>query len=192
MAVRWLLLARPRAERAALKRAAPSACRYCHEAALRIVLACIEGHANRHKRYIVPLLSVHINFYVRMFVRVYTSPSEVKKAPTKLSHVYQCTGCDTYSLQPIARLVERNGHEKIVAGQGPPVGRECEHCGRVHHVGGPLWTAPLHDTDFVTSLLTSLKEGEGRQMASQKRLIGMLTSVLEELPDVSCRLPGLP
>ena len=39
--------------------------KYCHEAALRIVLSCMEGHANRHRRYIVPLVSVHINFYVR-------------------------------------------------------------------------------------------------------------------------------
>ena len=112
----------------------PLKAKYCHEAALRIVLSCIESHANRHKRYIVPLLCVHINFYVRLFVRVYTSPGEVKKSPTKLSHVYQCSGCDTYTMQPVARLVVRNGHEKVVAGQGPPVNRECEHCGRVHHV----------------------------------------------------------
>jgi tRNA (guanine26-N2/guanine27-N2)-dimethyltransferase len=33
--------------------------KHCHEQALRIVLGCMEGHANRHRRYIVPLLSVH-------------------------------------------------------------------------------------------------------------------------------------
>jgi tRNA (guanine26-N2/guanine27-N2)-dimethyltransferase len=161
----------------------PHKAKSCHEAALRIVLACIESHANRHKRYIEPLLCVHINFYVRLFVRVYTGPGEVKKAPTKLSSVYQCTGCDTFALQPLARLVEKNGNFKVLPGQGPPVGRECEHCGRVHHVGGPLWSAPIHDHAFVTALLTSLKTGEGAEMASAKRLIGMLTSVLEEIPD---------
>ena len=36
----------------------PLKAKYCHEAALRIVLSCIEGHANRHRRYIVPMLSV--------------------------------------------------------------------------------------------------------------------------------------
>ena len=50
--------------------------KHCHEQALRIVLACMEAHANRHRRYIVPLVCVHINFYVRVCVRVYTSPSE--------------------------------------------------------------------------------------------------------------------
>ena len=46
---------------------------YCHEMAVRILLASIETHAARHKRYIVPLISLSIDFYVRVFVRVYTS-----------------------------------------------------------------------------------------------------------------------
>ena len=31
----------------------------------------------------MPLLCAHINFYVRLFVRVYTSPNEVKRACLK-------------------------------------------------------------------------------------------------------------
>ena len=40
----------------------------------------------------MPLLCVHMDFYVRLFVRVYTSPNEVKKSASKQSLVYQCTG----------------------------------------------------------------------------------------------------
>jgi tRNA (guanine26-N2/guanine27-N2)-dimethyltransferase len=43
---------------------------YCHEAALRILLSCLESHANRYKRYIVPLLSVHMDFYIRVRLAV--------------------------------------------------------------------------------------------------------------------------
>nr|AAL79341.1 Putative tRNA (Guanine-N2-)-Methyltransferase [Oryza sativa] len=39
--------------------------KHCHEMALRILLACIESHAIRHKRYIVPIISVHMDFYIR-------------------------------------------------------------------------------------------------------------------------------
>ena len=163
----------------------PLKAKYCHEAALRIVLSCMEGHANRHRRYIRPLLAVHINFYVRLFVRVYTSPAEVKRSPSKLSHIYQCSGCESYALQPLARRTTRNGHEKIVPGQGPPVSRECEHCGSVHHVGGPIWSEPMHDPEFVASLLEELKDGgSGSELASARRLTGMLTAVQEELADV--------
>ena len=45
--------------------------KYCHEMALRILLSCIAQHAGRYQRYIVPQLSFHIDFYVRVFVRVY-------------------------------------------------------------------------------------------------------------------------
>ena len=51
---------------------------YCHEQGLRILLACIQTHAARHKRYIVPVLSLSIDFYVRVFMRVYTSPLNVR------------------------------------------------------------------------------------------------------------------
>lgn len=51
--------------------------KYCHEMALRILLACIESHAIRHKRYIVPVISVHMDFYIRVFVRIFTlSPAK--------------------------------------------------------------------------------------------------------------------
>ena len=43
----------------------------------------------------------------------------MKRAPTKLSHIYQCSGCDSFALAPLARAVERNGHEKIVPGVLP-------------------------------------------------------------------------
>lgn len=54
---------------------------YHHEQALRILLACMQTHAARHKRYLVPIVSLSIDFYVRIFVRVYTSPATVRASP---------------------------------------------------------------------------------------------------------------
>ena len=48
--------------------------------ALRILLASLEAHAARSQRYIIPLLSLSIDYYVRVFVRVRTSPMEVKRS----------------------------------------------------------------------------------------------------------------
>jgi tRNA (guanine26-N2/guanine27-N2)-dimethyltransferase len=79
-----------------------------HEFALRMVLACLQTHAARYKRYIVPMVSCSIDFYVRLFVRVYTSPQEVKKSASKLSHVLQCVNCGSYDLQPIGKVVQRS------------------------------------------------------------------------------------
>ncbi|KAK4409810.1 putative tRNA (guanine(26)-N(2))-dimethyltransferase 2 [Sesamum angolense] len=89
--------------------------KYCHEMALRIVLACIESHANRYRRYIVPVLSVQMDFYVRVFVRIYTSASAMKNTPLKLSYVYQCTGCDSFHLQPLGRTVSKVKNHPVKA-----------------------------------------------------------------------------
>lgn len=32
----------------------------------------LQAHANRYKRHIVPVLSVSVDFYIRVFVRIYT------------------------------------------------------------------------------------------------------------------------
>ena len=46
--------------------------------ALRILLRAIDTQANRYARYIEPLLSVSVDFYVRVFVRVKTGAREAK------------------------------------------------------------------------------------------------------------------
>jgi tRNA (guanine26-N2/guanine27-N2)-dimethyltransferase len=108
--------------------------KHCHEFALRIVLSCIETHANRYKRHIVPLLCVHMDFYVRLFVRVYTSANEVKKSASKQSLVYQCTGCGDFHLMPLGKMVEKGNSVKYLPGTGPPVSQACEHCNFRHQV----------------------------------------------------------
>ena len=47
--------------------------------ALRLVLNTISTSAARYGRYIEPLLSLSIDFYVRIFVRIHAAPVEVKK-----------------------------------------------------------------------------------------------------------------
>uniref|UniRef100_A0A8C9JW36 tRNA (guanine(26)-N(2))-dimethyltransferase n=1 Tax=Panthera tigris altaica TaxID=74533 RepID=A0A8C9JW36_PANTA len=52
--------------------------RACHEMALRIVLHSLDLRANCYQRFVVPLLSVSADFYVRVFVRVFTGQAKVK------------------------------------------------------------------------------------------------------------------
>ncbi|KPI89698.1 putative N(2) N(2)-dimethylguanosine tRNA methyltransferase [Leptomonas seymouri] len=77
---------------------------HCHEAAVRILLACIERVANKHKKFIVPLLSLHIDFYVRCFFRVYTQPAEVKLSACKLGYQLQCASCPAFWVRPMATV----------------------------------------------------------------------------------------
>eukprot|EP01117_Protostelium_nocturnum_P007475 TRINITY_DN2671_c0_g1_i3.p1 TRINITY_DN2671_c0_g1~~TRINITY_DN2671_c0_g1_i3.p1 ORF type:complete len:432 (+),score=141.92 TRINITY_DN2671_c0_g1_i3:28-1323(+) len=103
--------------------------RHSHEMAVRIVLQTIEKHASKYKRYIVPLVSMHIDFYIRVFVRVYTSANECKKSSTKLSQVFQCIGCDSFHTVPLMKMIEtKNGGSKFTPSvyKGPSVCPECD------------------------------------------------------------------
>ncbi|XP_075514608.1 tRNA (guanine(26)-N(2))-dimethyltransferase 1-like [Primulina tabacum] len=157
--------------------------KYCHEMALRILLACIESHANRHKRCIVPILSVQMDFYVRVFVRIYSSASAMKNTPLKLSYVYQCTGCDSFHLQPIGRTVSKNNNVKYHPGFGPVVPQVCSDCGKKYNMGGPVWSAPIHDQEWVTSILADVNSAKDNYPAYDK-ISAVLTTISEELPDV--------
>ncbi|KAJ0980151.1 hypothetical protein J5N97_008406 [Dioscorea zingiberensis] len=157
--------------------------KYCHEMALRILLACIESHANRYKRYIVPILSVQMDFYIRVFVRVYTSASAMKNTPLKLSYVYQCVGCDSFHLQSLGRTVTKNNSVKYAPGFGPAVPQECSDCGKRFNMGGPIWSAPIHDQEWVSSILANVKATRERYPAYD-RISAVLTTISEELPDV--------
>ncbi|KAH7944052.1 hypothetical protein HPB52_015014 [Rhipicephalus sanguineus] len=124
----------------------------CHEMALRIILQSIESHANRYGRYTVPLLAISVDFYVRVFVRVYTGPA----------------------------IVKRSTSFKFSPALGPPVGLTCSHCGHKHHIGGPVWINPMHDVHFIQRLIRRVTESP-ELYGTSKRMLGILHMLDEEL-----------
>ncbi|XP_021026344.1 tRNA (guanine(26)-N(2))-dimethyltransferase isoform X2 [Mus caroli] len=158
--------------------------RACHEMALRIVLHSLDLHANCYQRYIVPLLSISADFYVRVFVRVFTGQAKVKSSASKQALVFQCVGCGAFYLQRLGKASgDPGGRIKFSAACGPPVTPECEHCGQRHQLGGPMWAEPIHDLDFVGRVLDAVTANPGRFHTST-RIQGVLSVVTEELPDV--------
>ena len=65
----------------------------------------LQGHANRYKRHIVPVMSLSVDFYVCEFVRIYTSPAAVKDTGCKLMYVYQSQGCELFFTQQVGSRV---------------------------------------------------------------------------------------
>lgn len=158
--------------------------KFCHEMALRIVLQSIESHANRYSRYIVPILALSVDFYVRIFVRVFMGQGKVKQSVSKMALVYQCAGCGSYELQKLGTCTPlRGGNFKYGPASGPPVGPTCENCGHKHHVGGPIWASPVIDSDFVECVIRTVS-ADTEKLNTSSRILGMLNMCLEELPDV--------
>jgi tRNA (guanine26-N2/guanine27-N2)-dimethyltransferase len=63
---------------------------------------------------------------------------------------------------------------------GPVVSQECSDCGKKFNVGGPIWSAPIHDQDWVVSTLTGVKSMKDRYPAYDK-ITSVLTTVSEVL-----------
>ena len=146
-------------------------------------MRCLESHANKLRKYIVPLISCSIDFYVRVFVRVYTSPLNVKRSASKHSYYYSCRGCETFHLQPVGTKIEQGNQKKYLPGTGPSIPQTCAECGRNHYMGGPIWSDPIHDQAFVAKLLENIKSSTEEDFATRERLVGMVTLISEELPD---------
>jgi tRNA (guanine26-N2/guanine27-N2)-dimethyltransferase len=61
-------------------------------------------------------------------------------------------------------------------------GTHCDQCGKIYHIGGPIWSDPLHDVDFVKAVIediTAAKEKYGTFV----RMNGLLSVIAEELPE---------
>eukprot|EP00615_Pteridomonas_danica_P000021 CAMPEP_0114354728 /NCGR_PEP_ID=MMETSP0101-20121206/19699_1 /TAXON_ID=38822 ORGANISM="Pteridomonas danica, Strain PT" /NCGR_SAMPLE_ID=MMETSP0101 /ASSEMBLY_ACC=CAM_ASM_000211 /LENGTH=563 /DNA_ID=CAMNT_0001496345 /DNA_START=19 /DNA_END=1710 /DNA_ORIENTATION=- len=167
----------------------PTKGRYLHEMALRILLHSLETSACRYRRHIVPVLSCGIDFYIRVFLRVYESPAEVKRTCLKQGYVYQSIRCPSFHMQPVARL---NGH--TFNGALSVNGGACAETGGGLRVGGPIWTEPIHNLEWVNKMKDHVAEYrthvvKGNELpfpptATHERLHGLLTAVSEELPDV--------
>ncbi|KAG6866945.1 hypothetical protein C0991_003861 [Blastosporella zonata] len=163
----------------------PVKAEYCHEAALRLVLHTLSTSASRYGRFIEPLVSLSIDFYVRIFVRVKTAPLEVKKALTKTSAYYICSTCQSFYEQPLGRVVEKssaagNINYLFKIQNGPGVTEKCPECDSTLHMAGPMWSGPLHDSGFVTKVLEHLEANQDKY-GTAVRMKGMLTVAQEEL-----------
>ncbi|GAA5957958.1 hypothetical protein JCM3765_006215 [Sporobolomyces pararoseus] len=160
---------------------------YSHEVALRLVLNSLATTAARYGRYIEPQLSLSIDFYVRLFIRVRTGPKEVKALPSKTSLLYYCHSCQTPHFQPFGRVAEKKSEKTgninytyhVAAGPPPGVGERCGECGGKFHIGGPMWGAPIHNREFVKEMLDHVEENS-RDFKTSERIKGMLTVAYNE------------
>lgn len=149
-----------------------------HEAGLRLILGTIASVAARYKKAVVPVLSLSIDYYFRVFVRVTTSPIEVKKLASSTMLVYHCVGCGQMVEQRLGRVSEKKFQTPRIASIP---GEHCQYCERPFHVAGPMWGGPLHDSKFVDSVLKINLEALSEVYGTRERIKGMLTLARNEL-----------
>ena len=161
---------------------------FSHEVGLRLILHSIETSAAKYGLAIEPLLSLSIDFYIRVFVRVRKSPARVKFQGGKNMIVYNCdTGCGAWTTQLLMRnkpTQNKKGsgiYYKHGFAMGPTTNQECENCGSRMHLAGPMYAGRLHSPEFIKSVLAELKEADTNIYGTTQRIEGMLQTALEEI-----------
>jgi tRNA (guanine26-N2/guanine27-N2)-dimethyltransferase len=164
--------------------------------AVRILLQSTASSAARYGRSIKPILSVGMNFYVRVFVEVYKDKAAVHNHSLNIGSVYQSTQCPSFQVAAAGQL---GGKKNTVFQPGrPPVGA-CPETGATFKIGGPFWLGPLHDVTVVKEALQRLGSKDEKTVpamkwiATQERLRGLLMSCRDELNDCPLyyKLPDL-
>ncbi|KAK0665784.1 S-adenosyl-L-methionine-dependent methyltransferase [Cercophora samala] len=160
---------------------------YSHEVGLRIVLHSIETAAAKYGLAIEPLLSLSVDYYMRVFVRVTRSPAMVKFQGGKNMVVYSCGGgCGAWTTQLLMKnkpapnkkgsgIFYKHGFTK--APTAPPL---CDHCGSVTHLAGPMYAGRIHDPEFVQKVIDEANEASPEIYGTLPRVKGMLYTALEE------------
>ena len=157
-----------------------------HEAGLRLIVHAVAMSAARYSLAIEPLLSLSIDFYARVFVRIRKSPAEVKYLAGKTMIVYNCdAGCGAWTTQYISRNQMKTSKKgetiyKFSSGQAPSASPHCEHCGFKTHLAGPMWGGPLHNPHFIQRILDMLPSLNKEIYATIPRIEGMLSTALQE------------
>lgn len=157
--------------------------RYLQELALRILLYTVAVSAARYGRSIRPVLSVGMAFYVRIFVEINDDKRGVQNLSLNIGHVYQSSQCSTFITLPHGQMGGKNGNVYQSMRLNPA---QCPETGSNFKVGGPMWLGPLHDKSVVRTALERLENESGSSpkmelIATRQRLLGLLTSVAEEV-----------
>ncbi|KAL8285690.1 hypothetical protein RB597_002654 [Gaeumannomyces tritici] len=166
---------------------------HSHEAGLRLILHAVAASAARYGLAVEPLLSLSIDYYARVFVRVRRSPASVKFQAGRTMMVYNCdAGCGAWETQPLLRNKRTSSSKKGGGGgcnvfykhgfaQGPSADKHCEHCNTRMHLAGPMYAGRLHSPEFVRAILDDLPAASPDVYGTTDRVRGMLTTALEEM-----------
>ncbi|CAJ2512924.1 Uu.00g010430.m01.CDS01 [Anthostomella pinea] len=160
---------------------------FSHEVGLRIILHGIATAAARYGLAIEPILSLSIDYYVRIFVKIRKSPAQVKFLAGKTMVVFNCDhGCGAWKTQLLARnkkAANKSGtgaFYKHGLSMAPTANESCEHCGSKMHLAGPMYAGPLHSHDFINKILDDMPNAPDDIYGTKPRIQGMLQTALEE------------
>ncbi|XP_053990664.1 tRNA (guanine(26)-N(2))-dimethyltransferase-like isoform X1 [Hylaeus volcanicus] len=168
---------------------------YMHEMSLRLLINAIAEAAARHQRIVEPILCCSIDFYIRCFVRIRTSPFQCKYNASKSSLVYQCASCPAFTINSMGTFAQAKNNIKFKVPQLQGVTSVCDQCdGTKIYVGGPFYSGPLYNKDFIQRCIKNINDPTILPTLTMRpKILGILTAISEEIeqPPLHYDLPYL-
>lgn len=152
-----------------------------HEVGIRLILNTVAQTAAKYKKAIEPLLSLSIDYYFRLVIKVRTSAIEVKNLASNTMLTYHCTGCGDKFNQFLGRKQTGDGKLKFQYPKVTLPGGKCEFCESPFHLAGPMYGGKIHNETFLDHLVNINDEADANVYGTKERIKGMLTLAKTEL-----------
>lgn len=128
-----------------------------NETPIRVLLSYISREFAKYDAKIIPVLSLSVDFYVRVIVRVFKGQG--KSVLNDNAYVGICN-CHNMKTIPLSK----------------PISPDCEHCQKQIQLYGPFWIGGIHDKSVIDRMLND-NPPDGNE-----RMIGILRLMKQEIP----------
>jgi len=172
-------------------------CSFSHEAAVRTVLSFISRTSSRLGRNMVPLVSLSVDFFVRVFVTIQTDRRAASMSILYNSYYGLCVCLNREEQHILKKDGAAYKHAKICSNM-------CTLCGRTLPIYGPFWNRAMCQREFVRGVIDKIDKGHVEEKTGgivqtaasssqiDRRIHGMLSLAIEEEESVFyCHLPYL-
>jgi len=132
---------------------------YCHEVALRILIAHAISVAAKYDYALQPVLSYYFGHHVRAYFRGELRAKRADEILEKIGYLIHCDHCLSRKL--IGRI------------SAPKIAGRCPDCGGEVRTAGPLWCGPLQDEGFLRRVvfISKRKIGKGNTLELLMQLL---------------------
>lgn len=142
-----------------------------NETPIRALLSYISREFSKYDAKIVPILSLSVDFYVRVIVKVHKAQgkSVVKDNPD--CYICECMNIVEFPI-------------------GSVINNECAYCNRKMKLYGPFWNKEIHNQDILNKILSTVVEKENERMVGIVKLMQQEISTMfyYEVPKIASLL----
>jgi len=152
---------------------------FAHEFGIRTLLTTIMTIAARYRRSVEPLLSMRVDFYFRVFVRIHDKPIDVKPNSANTSLCFYSIDTGSFWLQPMGTYTRKgsNGVAKPTELHIPYT--KDPYTNGPLKIGGPVYSGPLHSKAFIQKIIDVLPQMSYLQ--TLPRIMAVLNTCMSEI-----------